>query len=280
MKWKGLLAVLLGLLMVGVTAGSAMAVPTPEYANNPIQPQYFGDRDQLHVEFDPYSSYVYHGTIYLAYWWYWDGATEIFDGSKDYVVVEIPWEIKINGDWKRLFDNDAPYVYVDVYQDYKSMVGTPEVSLDLNPKYVDGYWFCFAKIKVRVDDDVPAGIVYIGVRPKEEYLGMKLTTLELYYHTWSRAEPIDLTVSIGVSLFFPAEASEVLFGTTGSKVVSGLVSWGISELLGSYKEGGWEKHISTQVEISYDAYIERQYPPSNPPCFKNICPTVIKGDAK
>ena len=266
--------------MVGVTAGSAMAKPISSPITEPIQPQYFGDKNQLHLEFDPYSSYVYHGTIYLAYWWYWDGETEIFDGSKDYILVKIPWEIKINGDWKRLFDNDVPYVYVDVYQDYRSMVGTPEVSMDLNPEYIGGYWFNFAKIKVPVDDDVPAGIIYIGVRPKEEYQGMKLTTLELYYHTWNGADFAGLTVSLGMSFLFPEEAAETLFGTTGSKVISGFVSWGISELLGSYVSGGWEKHINTQVEISYDAYMEKQYPPANPPCFKNICPTAINGERR
>ena len=56
-KWKPLFAVLLGLLMVGVTAGSAMAKPISSPITEPIQPQYFGDKNQLHLEFDPYSSY-------------------------------------------------------------------------------------------------------------------------------------------------------------------------------------------------------------------------------
>ncbi|MDK2853451.1 MAG: hypothetical protein PWQ92_345 [Thermococcaceae archaeon] len=275
MKWKGLLAVLLGLLMVGVTAGSAMAAPIQK---EPIQPQYFGDKDQLHLEFDPDSSYVYRGTIYLAYWWYWDGLTEIFDGSKDYIVIEIPWEIKINGEWKRLFENDVPYVYVSVWDEYKSSVGTPIISMDLNPKLIGDYEFTFAKIKIPVDDDVPGGIVYVGVHPKQEYQGMELTTLELYYHTWDGSDAVGLTVSIGMSLFFPTETAEALFGTTGSKVISGTVSWGISELLGSHFSGGWEKHIKAQVEISYDAYPERSYPPPNPPCIGEICPTSILGD--
>ncbi|WP_297475601.1 hypothetical protein [Thermococcus sp.] len=99
-KWKPLFAVLLGLLMVGVTAGSAMAKPISSPITGPIQPQYFGDKNQLHLEFDPYSSYVYHGTIYLAYWWYWEGETEIFDGSKDYILIEIPWRLKLMGTGK------------------------------------------------------------------------------------------------------------------------------------------------------------------------------------
>ena len=44
-------------------------------------------------------------------------------------------------------------------------------------------------------------------------------------------------------------------------------------LLGGSIGGGWEKHISPQVEISYDAYVERNYPPANPPCVGGICPT-------
>ncbi|AGT34172.1 hypothetical protein OCC_13370 [Thermococcus litoralis DSM 5473] len=274
---KKLLALLIGLLTIGMTMEVASAEPTIE---KPPQPQYFGDKDQLHLEFDPDSSYVYRGTVYLAYWWYWEGLTEIFDGSKDYIVIEIPWEIKINGEWKRLFENDVPYVYVSVWEEYKSSVGTPIISMDLNPKYIGGYWFTFAKIKIPVDDDVPGGIIYVGVRPKREYQEMELTTLELYYHTWDGSDAVGLTVSIAMSLWFSPEAAEALFGTTGSKIISGTVSWGVSELIGSYVSGGWEKHIKAQVEISYDAYPERSYPPANPPCVGEICPTSILEDKR
>ncbi|AEC51128.1 hypothetical protein PNA2_0210 [Pyrococcus sp. NA2] len=277
MKWKKLIVVLIEMLIIGMTIEVVSARPTSEEI---IQPQYFGDKDQLHLMFDPDSSYVYRGAIYLAYWWYWDGETEIFDGSKDYIVVEIPWEIKINEEWKRLFENDVPFVYIKVWENYKFAVGTPIVSMDLNPKYIGGYWFTFAKIKVPGDDDVPGGIVYVGVRPKQEYLGMELTTLELYYHTWDGSDAVELSVSIVTSIIFPPKAAEALFGTLGSKILSGVISWTLSELLGIQVRGGWKKDITAQVKISYDAYPERNYPPPNPPCVGGICPTNIWGEQR
>ncbi|ALM74142.1 hypothetical protein [Thermococcus barophilus] len=49
MKWKRLMVVLIGLLMIGMTTGVASAGSITEKS---IQPQYFGDKDQLHLEFD------------------------------------------------------------------------------------------------------------------------------------------------------------------------------------------------------------------------------------
>ncbi|HIP88485.1 MAG TPA: hypothetical protein EYH24_00550, partial [Thermococcus paralvinellae] len=71
MKCKPLLAVLLGLLMVGVTAGSAMAAPISNDSSVPITPQKFGDKDQLSIYFSKDDSYVHGGTIRLAFVWSW-----------------------------------------------------------------------------------------------------------------------------------------------------------------------------------------------------------------
>ncbi len=243
------------------------------------QPQYFGDKDQLRLQFEPSLSYTQNGKIYLAYSWYWDGETELVggEGDRDVIVIEIPWEIKVKGEWKRLFENDEPFVDVEVWNEYKDQVGSPEISMELKPKFIGNYEFSFAKIEIPVGDEIPDGIVYVGIIPKPKYTGMELTTLELYYHTWDYQKIPEAAVSIGATLFFPETASEDLFGVAESTTISGGVSWVLSKLLGNHLKGGWEKHKALEVEISYDAYPEKSSP-GGPSCFKNICPTKIKGE--
>ncbi|WP_297418116.1 hypothetical protein [Thermococcus sp.] len=123
MKWKPLFAVLLGLLMVGVTAGSAAATSTPENSiENPVRPMIFGDKSELHLSFEPYLSYVYRGRIYLAYHWEWDHTEKIIDGPNDYIVITLPWQ-----------------VYVDKNGHIKSGIDTPaELEKDIDNH--NGHW--------------------------------------------------------------------------------------------------------------------------------------------
>ncbi len=100
------------------------------------------------------------------------------------IVIEIPWEIKAKGEWKRLFENDEPFVDVEVWNEYKDQVGSPEISMELKPKFIGNYEFNFAKIEIPVGDEIPDGIVYVGIIPKPKYTGMELTTLELYYQNY------------------------------------------------------------------------------------------------
>ncbi|WP_297486577.1 hypothetical protein [Thermococcus sp.] len=111
MKWKPLFAVLLGLLMVGVTAGSASAqvfatnfqtanvgsyakmisLPTTDpYQSHPLppKPEVFLDKDQVDLGFSKYDSYVqYGGRIYLAFYWFW---TRLVSPTQE-VLIEFPY---------------------------------------------------------------------------------------------------------------------------------------------------------------------------------------------
>ncbi|WP_297476045.1 hypothetical protein [Thermococcus sp.] len=112
MKWKPLFAVLLGLVMVGVTAGSASAQvfsTNPQTANVgsyakmislpttdpyqsrllPPKPEVFLDKDQADLGFSKYDSYVqYGGRIYLAFYWVLDTLGVPNAGSPDRVSLE------------------------------------------------------------------------------------------------------------------------------------------------------------------------------------------------
>ena len=85
-------AVLLGLLMVGVTAGSATAAPVPNDNPSPITPQNFGDKWELSLNVDYYVEELDNGdfSVTVYYDWSWVN-TEIFNGPDDQVVILIPW---------------------------------------------------------------------------------------------------------------------------------------------------------------------------------------------
>jgi len=180
MKWKPLLAVLLGLLMVGVTAGSAAAMPTTETS---VKPMLFGDKSELHLSVEPYLSYVYRGKIYLAYHWEWDHTEKLLDGSYDYIIITIPWQVYVdnnghlksgidslwelnrdldnhNGHWEDLFDMEKPTI--EVYESsgwYVESIGL----ITWAPKKIGGYWFRFMRITLRVDDDISSSYVSLLV---------------------------------------------------------------------------------------------------------------------
>ncbi|WP_297503579.1 hypothetical protein [Thermococcus sp.] len=114
--------------------------------------------------------------------------------------------------------------------------------------------------------------MYVGVRPKLEYQGLEVTTAMYYIHTYSRASAINAVGSVAISVFFPE--SIALLGTTGTKVLSGMVSWAIGDIISGHSQiKGWEKPTIGNVVLSYDTYFERTDPPSGPGCFKGICPT-------
>ncbi|WP_297512946.1 hypothetical protein [Thermococcus sp.] len=279
--------------MIGVTAGSAAAIPTTESPiKNPVQPMIFGDKSELHLSFEPYLSYVYKGRIYLAYHWEWDHTEKLIDGPNDYIVITIPWQVYVdnnghiksgidsieeieqdiknhNGHWEDIFYMEQPVVEVSPSSGWSlDSMGL----ITWSPKKIDGYWFRFMKITIKVDDDISSGYIYVGVRPKPEYQGLQVTTAMYYIHTYSRASALNALGSVGVSIVFPENIA--LLGTTGTKILSGIVSWAIGDIISGHSSvKGWEKSTTGDAVLSYDAYFERTDPPSGPGCFKGICPT-------
>ncbi|WP_258083478.1 hypothetical protein [Thermococcus thermotolerans] len=239
------MAVLLGLLLLGVTTGSAMAAPLAE---TPIQPTIFGDKSELHLSVEPYLFYVYKGRIYLAYHWEWDHTEKLLDGSSDYITITIPWQIRLkDGHWDDIFyENETPDV---ITYPSDGSVGRPVIlGVDIKSKIIGGHEFKFLRIKIPVDDDVSSGYIYIGVRPKPEYQGLKLTTVMYYIHTYSWGSALNAVGRVAVSLFFPEQIAVRVFGTTGVKILSGIVSWSIGELIGSVTGiKGWDKSTTGEA---------------------------------
>ncbi|ALV63802.1 hypothetical protein ADU37_CDS21050 [Thermococcus sp. 2319x1] len=290
LKWKPLMAVLLGLLMVGVTAGSAMAAPISNDNSVPITPQNFGDKDQLSIYFSKYDSYVYGGRIWLAFVWSWRGYTEAGDGTKDPIRIAIPWIIEYqDGTTEPIFKSD-PWVYVKVNEFYYN----PKTDIEIKPAEWQEKWVDFRfpdghvekvkihykVIRVDVDDDIGYGIVYVGVQPNDRWLGSEFNMPMFYLHTWNQWGLISLGVSIAVSVVIHTPPG-IVWG-----VLSGTVSWGISKLFHDALEslgwgiGAWRepKYTNPLVKLSYSVYPYKHYYPPFPPCKSGVCLTLWGGD--
>jgi len=302
------MAVLLGLLMVGVTAGSASAgyflVPlntqdlkslrslsdvniakypllqSERYIRtyNPIvQPQIFLDEDQVQLYFDKWGSFKYRKTIYLSFWWGIDAGYVPNAGSPDRVSILIPWEVKTNSGWIQMFEYDNPTVYVDVNPEYKDKVkiikdgdGFPMIE-----KTIGGISYRLKRIVVSIpENDIHGGTIYVGVTPKAQFDGVTFPVVMSYLHTWSWAAFASVAVGTVISgiayIVFP-ELSPL-----GAIVVNAFTSFTSYEVMGRLPtDKYWIVSRMFNIEVSYNAYPEKQYHPPLPPCVHGICPTNI-----
>ncbi len=216
MKWKPLFAVLLGLVMVGVTAGSASAQvfsTNPQTANVgsyakmislpttdpyqsrllPPKPEVFLDKDQVDLGFSKYDSYVqYGGRIYLAFYWVLDTLGVPNAGSPDRVSLLIPWKVKVwnssSSKWVPLFEEDNPDVYVKVYDGDNSTIKIKIEDYDgTHPieKKIGNVTFWLLRIQISVpENDITSAEIYIGMTPRPEFVNTTLPIAMGYTHTW------------------------------------------------------------------------------------------------
>lgn len=124
------------------------------------------------------------------------------------------------------------------------------------------------------ENSIHAGTIYLGVRPKAEFDGVKFPVVMSYVHTWSWAAFASVVVGTAVSgiayIAFP-ELSPL--GAIAVSAFTSFVSYEVVGLLPTDKY--WLSSKMFNIEVSYSAYPEKQYPPSFPPCVHGICPTNI-----
>ncbi|WP_157626235.1 hypothetical protein [Thermococcus zilligii] len=309
MKWKPVFAVLIGLLMVEVTAGSASAgmfqgptqarkcnivnlgmptMTTLHTFSQPVgsvqkdtsitpKPQVFLDEDQVHIYFSKWDSYKYRGTIYLAFPWRIDVSYVPNAGSPDRVVILIPWEVKTASGWVQMFQDDNPTVYVDVNPEKQDKVRVIQdgEGFPIIEKTIGGIKYRMKRVVVSIpENSIFAGTIYLEVRPKAEFDGVTFPVVVSYVHTWSWAAFASVVVGTAVSgmarIFFP-ELSPL--GAIALDVFTSFLSYEVAGLLPT--DNYWLSSRMFNIEVSYSAYPEKQYPPSSPPCVRGICPTNI-----
>ncbi|NJF25084.1 hypothetical protein [Thermococcus sp. Bubb.Bath] len=297
MKWKPLFAVLLGLLMVGVTAGSVSAQVSPtnlQISNvdshtkiislsttNPYQfhplppkPKVFLDKDQVDLEFSKYDSYIqYGGRIYLAFHWGLDIIYVLNAGSPDRVSLLIPWEVKTPSGWVPLFEEDDPDVYVKVYiGDNSTIKITIEDHDGIHPieKKIGNVEFRLKRVQVSApENDVTSAEVYIGMTPRPEFINTTLPIVMGYTHTWDWSRFVTVITAVVaegfVSVAFGPEA-----GMLAKIAFSALTSFTADELAGHLPKESWTIGKIFNVKLDYDEYLVHGGP-SPSPCFNGRC---------
>jgi len=294
MRWKPVFAVLLGLLMVGVTAGGAAAMPssetplhtlifenkserhlnveqhTPTIKNDivpllpldkskPITPQSFGDREDLSMKINYFVDELSNGDLLVSiyYGWTWK-STELFNGPDDQVVILVPYAYWKDGKWITFFRKPQPTVFTNLgkakIKDISFLVTT-----------VNGKPIQVARIIATVNDDVAAEGVWVYMTLKKEYRGLELKTNFIYLHSWGTGDAISTAGSLTLpfALYFaPVEIS-----------LSTSIGWEAADLFIFQKFNGSWKKTETKTLILY--------PEGNPPpCLHGICPTSIGGSSK
>ena len=301
MEWKPLFAVLLGLLMVGVTIGSVSAQvfsPNSQISNvdshtkiislsttNPYKfhplppkPKVFLDRDGVDLEFSKYDSYIqYGGRIYIAFHW---GLNTIYvpnAGSPDRVSLLIPWKVKTPSGWVPLFEEDDPDVYVKVYVGDNSTVKiTIEDHDGIHPieKKIGNVEFRLKRVQVSApENDVTSADVYIGMTPHPEFINTTLPIVMGYTHTWDWSLFVSVVTGVvaeGIaSVAFGPEA-----GVLSKMAFSVLTSVTAYELAGLLPKESWTVGKIFNVQLNYDEYLVHGGP-SPSPCFKGRCATYV-----
>ena len=292
MRWKSLFAVLLGLLMVGVTAGSATALPPLKHTQptifenkrkiysdievypsihgmetgarisskdelDPITPQYFGDKkDELSLDIDYDVNELSNGDldVVVYYDWRWS-LTEIFNGPDDQVVILIPWAYWENGKWVTFFRESSPKV-TTVFRDAKIR----EISfLDVT---IEDKHVLVARILATVDDDASVEGIWIYMTLKKEYRGLELKTNFIYLHSWGTGS----AVSTAGSVILPFV---LYFAPAGLGLVAS-VAWPALDLFIFQRfDGSWTKTKNETLILNPNGNL--------PPCWNGICPTKLGG---
>ncbi|WP_297062874.1 hypothetical protein [Thermococcus sp.] len=285
-------AVLLGLLMIGVTAGSAVAMPsfgTPVHSvpfetkndppslnvephvstvrNNilpplppekldPISPQSFGDKDDLSMKIDYFVDELSNGDLLVSvyYGWTWK-STEIFNGPDDQVVILIPYAYWKDGKWVTFFREPKPTVLTNL-----GKANIRDISFlvaTVNGKYIQ-----VARIIATVNDDVAAEGVWVYMTLKKEYSGLEIKTNFIYLHSWG--------TGTGVSTIGSLTLPFLLYFAPAGLNLAASVGWTAADLFIFQRfDGSWKKTETKTLVL---------YPESNlPPCFNGICPTSIGG---
>ena len=305
MRWKSLFAVLLGLLMVGVTAGSASAqvFPTNIQTSNvrsypktisspstnpyqfrplpPIKPEVFLDKDQVELGFSKYDSYVqYGGRIYLAFYWVLDTLGVPNAGSPDRVSLLIPWMVKTSSGWVQIFEEDDPDVDVKTYvgdnrtiKIIKEGDGFPTIEKKIKDKKTGStIVVLFKRVQISVpENDVTSAEIYIGMTPRQEFINTTLSVVMAYTHTWSWAlfTSVILGTVISAPFYFIPSTSFM-----GYLVANAVISFTAYELQGLLPDESWTIAKIFNVKLDYSEY-PLHGGPSPAPCFKGRCATYI-----
>ena len=301
MRWRPLFAVLLGLLMVGVTAGSASAqvFPTNIQTSNvrsypktisppatnlyqfhplPLKPEVFLDKDQVELGFSKYDSYVqYGGRIYLAFYWILDTLGVPNAGSPDRVSLLIPWGVKTPSGWVQIFEEDNPNVYVKVYVGDNSTIkiigGFPLIEKKIKDKKTGKTLdILFKRVQISVpENDVTSAEIYVGMTPRPEFVNTTLSIVMAYTHTWSWAlfTSVILGTVISAPFYFIPSTSFM-----GYLVANAVISFTAYELQGLLPDESWTIAKIFNVKLDYSEYPLRGGP-SPAPCFNGRCATYI-----
>ncbi|WP_148882676.1 hypothetical protein [Thermococcus aciditolerans] len=260
MKWKGLLAVLLGLLMVGVTAGSAIAASISNDSLVPVTPQNFGDEWELSLNIDYHVEELSSGDLYVTIYYDWSWVnTEIFNGPDDQIVILIPWarwnsQIR---DWDGFYGEQKPIV--------TTAFGKAKIQdISFVPITVDGEDIQVARIVATVNDDVKLEGIWVSMTLKKEYRGMQVKTNLVYLHSWDTGS----AVSTAGSIILPF----ALYSAPAGLNLAASVTWAAADIFLFQKfAGSWKKTKTETLTL---------YPNGNlPPCWNGICPTSAGGSA-
>lgn len=276
MKRKVLMTFLLEVLVIGETLGTTLAISYSEVPAHlestsktaPRHPMIFGDKDQLTVRFREDMAYVYQGKLYLPFEWEWNGLPEFLSGGKDALIISFPWEIHDYPD-PHIFYEYLPEVRIETVYGMEYKVGPPSFSIEPTEEllfYNGGYHRVYQMfIKIPVDDDVPWGIIWVGITPKKK---ITLGTHFGYFHNWDYITSTMTAFNVLISIKYT------------NPLVSTTVTWSVEKILGDVLGRGrglWEKKDERDIIYSTSEYPWKTTPPW-PPCSpKGICPTYIGG---
>ncbi|WP_456423130.1 hypothetical protein [Thermococcus sp.] len=265
-------AVLLGLLMVGVTAGSATAIPSfetpvhpmifenknerhlnveqristtrngilplrPPEKSNLITPQSFGDKNDLSMKIDYFVDELSNGDLLVSiyYGWNWK-STEIFNGPDDQVVILIPYAYWKDGKWVTFFREPKPTVFTNLGKAKIIDISSPVITV--NGKYIQ-----VARVIATVNDDVVAEGVWVYMTLKKEYSGLEIKTNFIYLHSWGTGDGISTVGSLTLPFLLYSAPPGINLVTS--------VTWAAADLFLFQRYNGAWKKTETKTLILY-----------------------------